>query len=193
MDYIFGTTRLYSESILWQYYNSVYHSVMLFGVNEMASRTSLVLSLSSFIMLFSGMINANVFGVMANLIQDVNSRDVKFQEKYDTANTAVANLKFNSKTCTKIRAFIITTQATQDQQEELENFLKDVSPSLRFKVLVEIFQTSMKYNQVLNQLFNDYGIEKVVPFLVRSIQITLTMPETIIIEQGAPADTPTNP
>ena len=117
-------------------------------------------------MLVSAMINANVFGVMANLVQDVNSRDVKFQEKYDTANTAMANMKFNSKTCIKIRAFIITTQATQDQQEELENFLKDVSPSLRFKVLVEIFQTSMKYNMVLNQLFNDYGIEKVVPFLV---------------------------
>jgi hypothetical protein len=161
MDYIFAGTELYDEEIFWQYCNSVYHSVMLFGVNEMASRTSLVLSLSSFIMLFSAMINANIFGIMANLIFDISVKDVKFQEKYDTANTAMANLDFNSATCSKVRAYLITTQATQDQQEELDSFLQNISPSLRFKVLVTIFSVSMKRNRVFTSLFNDYGEESV--------------------------------
>ena len=87
MDYIFASTELFGQSIFWKYWNSVYHSVMLFGVNEMASRTALVLSLSSFIMLFSAMINANIFGQMAVLIDDLNKKSVKFQQQQDTANT----------------------------------------------------------------------------------------------------------
>ena len=87
MDYIFASTELFGQSIFWKYCNSVYHSVMLFGVNEMASRTALVLSLSSFIMLFSAMINANIFGQMAVLIDDLNKKSVKFQQQQDTANT----------------------------------------------------------------------------------------------------------
>ena len=190
MDYIFARTELFGQSLIWKYSNSVYHSVMLFGVNEMASRTTLVLSLSSFIMLFSAMINANIFGIIAVLISDISKRSVKFQEKYDTANTAMVNMEIDPKTRKKVREFLLNTQTTQDQQAELDNFLKDISPSLRFKVLVHIFSTAMKSSIIFLNLFDEYGEETVVPFIVRNLSIVLTIPETEIVKQGEIADTP---
>ena len=156
----------------------------------MASRTTLVLSLSSFIMLFSAMINANIFGIIAVLISDISKRSVKFQEKYDTANTAMVNMEIDPKTRKKVREFLLNTQTTQDQQAELDNFLKDISPSLRFKVLVHIFSTAMKSSIIFLNLFDEYGEETVVPFIVRNLSIVLTIPETEIVKQGEIADTP---
>ena len=44
-------------------------------------------------MLAGAIINANIFGNMAVLIQNMNRKDTKFQEQIDTANTAMKNLK----------------------------------------------------------------------------------------------------
>ena len=45
------------------------------------------------LMLISAMVNANIFGTMAVLVQQMNEKTVKFQEDIDTANTAMTNLK----------------------------------------------------------------------------------------------------
>lgn len=68
MDFIYFKTDLYDSVNSRKYWNSMYHSVMLFGVNEMAPRNTMELALSSFIMLFSAMVNANIFGQMAVLV-----------------------------------------------------------------------------------------------------------------------------
>lgn len=87
MDYIFASTELYDQSILWQYTNCVYHSVLLFGSNEMGSRTVLVLSMTCAIELFASMYNANIFGEMMGLVSDLSKRDIEFEEQQDTCNT----------------------------------------------------------------------------------------------------------
>ena len=43
-----------------------------------------------------------------------------------------------------VRDFIIFTQATQEQQEELRKFLEMISPSLKQKVAVQIFSGVIK-------------------------------------------------
>ena len=119
MDFIFLETPLYTEDRDYKYLNSVYHSVMLFGVNEMASRTSAELAISSFIMLMSAMVNANIFGAMAVMIQQMNRKSVEFQEKIDLSNTAMKNLKLSSGIQRAVADYLIYTQNTQDQQKEL--------------------------------------------------------------------------
>lgn len=52
----------------------MYHSVMLFGVNEMAPRSTFELFFSSVIMLISAMVNANIFGTMAVLVIEMNKK-----------------------------------------------------------------------------------------------------------------------
>ena len=46
----------------------IYHSVMLFGVNEMTPRLTIELAFISVVALISAMVNANIFGLMAVLV-----------------------------------------------------------------------------------------------------------------------------
>lgn len=48
----------------------------------------------------------------------------------------------------KVREFLLNTQSTQDQQDELQQFLKNISPSLRTSVSVSIFSEAMCSNKV---------------------------------------------
>lgn len=184
MDFIFYETQIYSDNVYKQYFSSFYHSVMLFGVNEMAARSEFVLITSSFIMLFSAMVNANIIGQVAVLLGDMSKKSVKFTRQFDTANTAMKNIIVSNKVQKRVREYLLNTQATQDQQEELQDFLKNISPSLRFKVLQHIFSGVLKLNYVFSYLIKEHGEETVVPFLVRYLDILLTIPETEIVKQG---------
>lgn len=184
MDYIFYSTTLYNESLWYQYWSMMYHSVMLFGVNEMASRTTFVLISSSFIMLFSAMVKANIIGQVAVLIGDMSIKMVKFQKQVDTVNTAMVNMGINGDCRHLVREYLLNTQATQDQQEELNHFLKNISPSLRFKVLVHIFSEVMKSNFVFSYLITENSEDTIIPYMVQKLDILLTIPETEIVKQG---------
>jgi CRP-like cAMP-binding protein len=183
MDYIFYSTELYNEGLMLQYWSSMYHSVMLFGVNEMASRTQFVLISSSFIMLFSAMVNANMIGQVAVLIGDMSKKTMKFQQQQDTSNTAMQNMLIPGSTRWKVREYLLNTQSTQDQQEELNNFLKNVSPSLRFKVSVHIFDEVLHKNEVFSYLLEKYD-DEVIQFVVRKLEIMLTIPEDEVVVQN---------
>ena len=45
--------------------------------------------------MIGAMINANIFGNMAVLLQGINRKASQFQEKLDTANTAMKNMKIS--------------------------------------------------------------------------------------------------
>lgn len=183
MDFIFFSTTLYKENIWYQYWSAMYHSVMLFGVNEMAARTTWVLIMSSLIMLLSAMVNANMIGQVAVLIGDMSKKTVKFQQQQDICNTAMANMGIPQVTRKKVREYLLNTQSTQDQQEELNDFLKNVSPSLRFKVSVHIFSDVLKNNHVFSLLIGKYH-ESVIQYIVRQMEIMLTIPEDEIVKQN---------
>ena len=48
-----------------------------------------------------------------------------------------------------IRDFLILTQSKMDQQEELNTFLKLISPKLKLKVSWQIFNSIFNKNQLL--------------------------------------------
>lgn len=183
MDFIFYSTTIYQQGIWYKYWSSMYHSVMLFGVNEMAARTTWVLIMSSFIMLLSAMVNANMIGQVAVLIGDMSKKSVKFQKQQDTCNTAMTNMMIPHLTRKKVREYLLNTQSTQDQQEELNDFLKNISPSLRFKVSVHIFSDVLKNNKVFSILIQN-NEDTVIQYLVRKLEIMLTIPEDEIVTQN---------
>ncbi|CAI2376170.1 unnamed protein product [Moneuplotes crassus] len=181
MDFIFYSTQIYKEGIWHQYWSSIYHSVMLFGINEMAARTTLVLIASSFIMLLSAMVNANLIGQVAVLVSDMSKKSVKFQQQQDTCNTAMANMKIPQITRKKVREYLLNTQSTQDQQEELNDFLKNISPSLRMKVSVHIFSDILRNNKVFSFIIEKYQDSE---YIVRKLETILTVPEDEIVTQN---------
>ena len=81
--------------------------------------------------LFGAIINANIFGNMAVLISAINRKHALFQQKLDTANTAMKNMKITSKLHGKVQNYIMSTESTLSIQRELQQFLEILSPSLR--------------------------------------------------------------
>lgn len=62
------------------------------------------------------------------------------------ANTAMKNMDLPKDAQNEVRLYLITTQGTQYEQEQLNSFLKIISPSLNQKVSVEIFTGTVKKN-----------------------------------------------
>lgn len=76
-------------------------------------------------------INANILGNMAVLIQDLNKKTDAFQKKLDQVNTAMHNIKIPPDIQSKVVGFLQYTQQSQENQKELNLFIQNISPSLK--------------------------------------------------------------
>ena len=127
------------------------------------------------------MVNANLIGQVAVLIGDMSKKSVKFQQQQDTANTAMTNMQITHITRKKVREYLLNTQSTQDQQEELNDFLKNISK--KFNVSEHIFSDVLKLNSGFSQLIKNHEESTVIQFIVRRFKITLSTPEKEIVKQ----------
>ena len=69
---------------------------------------------------------------MAVLLSAIKQKAALFQEKLDTANTAMKNMKISSKLQGKVQNYIMATENTLSIQRELQSFLDLLSPSLKY-------------------------------------------------------------
>ena len=96
----------------------------------------------------AAIINANIFGNMAVLIQSLNRKATTFQEKMEYASETMKNLRIPELIQDDVKTYLTYTQTTSDHQKDLDMFLNMLSPSLRQQVSVHIFLASMKRNTV---------------------------------------------
>ena len=68
---------------------------------------------------------------MAVLLQGINRKATRFQEKLDTANTAMKNMKIPDQLQRRVQNYIMSTESTLSIQMELQAFLDILSPSLK--------------------------------------------------------------
>lgn len=64
----------------------------------------------------------------------------------DVANTAMDNIHLPGELRQKVREYFQKVQTTQSQQDELDKFLEQISPSLKMKVQSQIFSTVLLKN-----------------------------------------------
>ena len=104
LDYLYIETTLYEQSYMYKYWISLYHSVLLLSGNDVGprgdfqvskSRRTFQIAFGTACIVMGAMINANIFGNMAVLLQGINRKAAQFQEKLDTANTAMKNMKIS--------------------------------------------------------------------------------------------------
>jgi predicted DNA repair protein MutK len=74
-----------------------YHAIMVFGLNEVAPRSLLETFIVILMMIASAIANAFIFGEMAVLVQEMDKKDIEFQESLDNANTAMHSLDIPDK------------------------------------------------------------------------------------------------
>jgi len=102
----------------------------------------------------------------------------------------------------EVREFLIFTHGTKDEQQELKNFLKMISPSLKEQVAIFIFANVVVINPRLKRVF-DINLEEalklrphvsqmgliekykkgIVTMFVRKLTTKLIQPEDVIVQQ----------
>ena len=74
------------------------------------------------------------------------------------------------------------TESTYQNQQELDVFLNQIAPSLRFKVTKHIFSGAISKNPIFDQN------KDLCKFLIRNMKLELMMPEDEIIRKGEDGD-----
>ena len=93
-----GMTDLFERDVPYQYFMSMYYSVLVVGGNELAPANKYQKIYAAIIILVGNLINANIFGEMAVLMQVITRRSTEFQEKLDIANTIMHNIQITKGT-----------------------------------------------------------------------------------------------
>jgi CRP-like cAMP-binding protein len=174
-----GNTNLYNEDIIYQYWASIYNSIIMLASNELGPRTQVEYIFVSVMMIAGALINANIFGEMAVLASVMTKKQVKFQEQVDTANTAMKNLAIGRDVQEEVRDYFLFTQVTLDEQQELEKFLGLLSPSLKLEVTIHIFAQLMKNKLLAGQS----KVDQTIRFLVMKLVTVLSVPEDVFFRQ----------
>ena len=116
------------------YFVGLYTGFYLFGVGEVVPRTSAIEFLMAFALLAVCTIaNAVLIGFMASYAEELSKDSRAFQDKMNLTNTAMLNLDLKRELRTKITEYINNTHMTYKRQEELKEFMKQVSPQYRTK------------------------------------------------------------
>ena len=99
VDFIYVESRIFDEQTAFgkKYFSMCYHAIMVFGLNEVAPRTGLETFIVIIMMIASAIANAFIFGEMAVLVQEMDKKDIEFQESLDNANTAMHSLDIPEK------------------------------------------------------------------------------------------------
>jgi len=119
---------------------------------------------------------------MAVVLQSMNRRTAALQEKIEKANEAMKNLKMPQSIKEEVDFYLNHTQNSLDLQEELDSFLRVLSPSLKKKVSAYIFHDVI----LLNPAFQ--GHEEVLKLVLQDVVTKLYLPENEIIRQNDTGD-----
>jgi hypothetical protein len=142
-------TDLYDRGIYYQYWISFYFSVMMLNGNEVGPRDFTQYVFVSSLLVIGAMLNANIFGNMAVLLQELNKKASRFREKMDTAKTAMKNMGLPSTLQNKVINYLLYTQGNLDKQREFRIMNSLISPSLKMEVIRTIFSQII----ILNPIF----------------------------------------
>lgn len=78
MDFIYGGTKIYDMNPSFQYWVTMYYSAMLFSISDMVASTTAELAFTSVQMVITIIMVANVFGLIASFVAQMDEKDQKF-------------------------------------------------------------------------------------------------------------------
>lgn len=171
-------TQIYTDGPYMQYLISIYYSVLLLAGNDMLPQGSIQIIFSTVMIFAAAIINANIFGNIAVLLQQMYRKSSNFQEKLENATSTMKNLNIPENLQKTIQNYLTSTQSTLDQQTEFDKFLSMLSPSLKIEVTKHIFQTALLSNPVFD------GKVEIVDFILHDLATCLYYPENEICRQG---------
>ena len=178
LDENYNNTELYEMTSFYQYLVSLYYSVLMLAGNDMAPQGYGQIIFATIFLLAASIINANIFGNMAVILQQINRKQSSFHEKVENATITMRNMSIPENLQNRVQAYLIMTQSTLDQQKEFDSFLKLLSPSLRNEVTKHIFQESILWNPIFESRI------EILDMILYDLTVMLFLPEDDICRQG---------
>ncbi|CAI2366862.1 unnamed protein product [Moneuplotes crassus] len=179
LDENYSNPLIYERHHFYQYLTSFYYSVLMLAGNDMAPQGTAQLILSTIFILAASIINANIFGNMAVILQQMNRRNSAFHEKVEIATSTMRNMSIPEHLQNRVQAYLISTQATLDQQKEFDDFLQLLSPSLKSEVTKHIFQECIIGNPIFEEKV------EIIEIVLYDLTTLLFLPEDEICRQGS--------
>jgi hypothetical protein len=65
----------------FEYWTTFYYSVLIFTVNDISTTVTIERIFIAYMGIFSSIVNANIFGIITILIQDMKKKDICFREE----------------------------------------------------------------------------------------------------------------
>lgn len=178
LDQMYENTELYERQPLYQYFISLYYSVLMLAGNDLAPTGYVQVIFATIFVLAASIINANIFGNIAVILQQINRKQSSFHEKVEMATSTMRNMSVPEYLQNKVQAYLISTQSTLDQQKEFDSFLKLLSPSLRTEVTKHIFQEAILSNPMFEQKV------EIIDVILYDLTAMFFLPEDEICRQG---------
>ena len=156
--------------------------MLVLAGNDIGPRGSGLLLLMTLLLFIAAFINASIFGNLAVVLQQMNLKAAKLQEKIENANSTMKNLGIHEDLQKEIYKYLLYTHNNLEQQNELDIFLSQLSPSLKIQVRSSILKDSVYKNEAFEKR------EEVIRELLKDLNILLFQPETVIVKQGTEAE-----
>ncbi|CAI2372437.1 unnamed protein product [Moneuplotes crassus] len=182
LEYGWKDEDLFQASTSRQYTTSLYHSMLVLAGNDIAPSSDLAFILQTTLLLLSSIINASIFGNLAVLLQQMNLKAAQLQEKVENANSTMKSLRIPEDIQDEVNMYIMNTHNNIEQQNELDTFLSQLSPSLQLQIRKAILKDVISQNDVFE------GCDGAISFILRDLSILLFQPESMIIRQGSEAE-----
>lgn len=180
LDYVWIKTEIYEQRPIEKYAMSLYHSMLILAGNDIGPRRTELVFLTTFLLLCAAIINASIFGNLAVLLQQMNRKSAKLQEKVETASSTMKGLKLPDELQKEIHRYLLYTHNNLEQQNELDIFLSQLSPSLKTQVRTAMLKDALNTNSALEKK------SETIDYILSDLSILLFQPEHVIIRQGTP-------
>lgn len=136
----------------YQYGCCLYYMMIIVGGNEIGPGDMNELIYVCLFSIFGLIIKVYMFGELSLLMPLLSTAAAAQQKIIDTANVAMANVGLTQEIRRDVRTHLNFVQETAEKQTELNNFLADISDSLKKKIVVAIFTEEMKENGTINEM-----------------------------------------
>lgn len=142
-------------SLSKRFWLNLYYGVLILGANEIGPVNPLEMIGCTIFLVISALLNAILFGQIADLVGNLSAKSTAIQEQLDQANTVMESIELQDEIQEEIRMFFNKTQATKEAQVEFSDFLELISPSLQLKIYDTIYRQMMKKNGVIIKILGN--------------------------------------
>ena len=151
LDSYTGGDNVYNKGNYYQYFEMLYYALLIFGGNDISPNGLFQIAFIIIMLIFCSIANAIILGNITVMLTSLNRKSSRFQEKLENVTDVMKNLKLNENLEKDIKHYISYIENTYENQKEMDTFLSILSPSLKRKVIFNIFKDTL----LSNKMFED--------------------------------------